>query len=408
MNHVAITEWTPTTATELSRIVSENFQNEKSSFSPVGGRTAINQSSNSSTDMIHLLTNQLNRVIDYPSRDMTITVEAGIRIEALQKILKEKNQRLPIDIPQAGRASLGGAIAANVSGPSRYGYGTFRDYVIGITAVDGQGRLFSAGGKVVKNVAGYDLCKLLIGSRGSLATITEVTLKLRPLSEANAIVLAAFGSGKPLEPILAELNKSATRPVVLDLLNPKAAWQLNGETNQKLPAEKNLLWIEFAGTASEVSWQVSTVQEELQKHQPTEIRVIETQDYQPAHDALVEFRTTSDDPLTFHASFPKSRSEEFLILATEHEIALQIHAGNGIAYGHLPDRCTSASLANEMLRPFRELAESSGGGLTILNSDPDWSAEIESAGQSSQAWKLMQGLKNTLDPANLMNPGLFL
>ncbi|MBT5019552.1 MAG: FAD-binding oxidoreductase [Planctomicrobium sp.] len=405
---MAITEWTPTTATELGRIVSENFQNEKHPFSPVGGRTAINQSSDSSPEMIHLLTSQLNRVVDYPSRDMTITVEAGIRIEALQEILREKNQRLPIDIPQAGRASLGGAIAANVSGPSRYGYGTFRDYVIGITAVDGQGRLFSAGGKVVKNVAGYDLCKLLIGSRGSLATITEVTLKLRPLSEANAIVLAAFEPEKPLEPILAELNKSATRPVVLDLLNPKAAWHLNGEANQKLPDGKNLLWIEFAGTTSEVSWQASTVQEEVQKHQPTEILVIETEEYQPSHDALVEFRTTSDDPLTFHASFPKSRSQEFLTLATEHEIALQIHAGNGVAYGHLPDRCTTSSTANEMLRPFRDLAESSGGGLTILNSDPEWSSEIESAAQRNQARDLMQGIKKTLDPANLMSPGLFL
>lgn len=405
---MAVTEWSPTTATELSRIVAENYGGAQQAFIPAGGRTSLVHAANPDTETVYLLTGQLNRVVDYPSRDMTITVEAGIRVEALQEILRQQGQQLPIDVPQAGRASLGGAIAANVSGPSRYGLGTFRDYLIGVSAVDGQGRLFSAGGRVVKNVAGYDLCKLMIGSLGRLATITEVTLKLRPLSEANVIVFAAFDKDVDLEPLLAKLNKSETRPTVLDLLNPKAAWQLGSEMNIRLPDGKNVLWIEFAGTSAEVAWQAETIQHELEPFQPISVSMVSEDDYASAHEALVEFQTTSDDPVTFRVSFPKSRSQEVLDLATENEISLQVHAGSGVAYGHLPDRCTSSAVANHLLQPFRQLAEVSGGGLTVLNSEADWLADIELAGRRTGSLELMKNIKNALDPAGLMSPGKFL
>src|SRR5690606_32325083 len=119
----------------------------------------------------------LNRVIDYPARDMTITVEAGITWEQLEAELAKEGQWLPVDVARAEAATVGGAIACNTSGPRRFGYGTLRDYVIGIHAVDGQGMQFKGGGRVVKNVAGYDFCKLLTGSFGTLAVITQVTLK---------------------------------------------------------------------------------------------------------------------------------------------------------------------------------------------------------------------------------------
>ena len=114
----------------------------------------------------------LNRVIDYPARDMTITVQAGITIAELQTLLAAENQRLPVDVPHADRATLGGALAVNVSGPRRYGFGTLRDYVIGISTVNDEGQEVKAGGRVVKNVAGYDLCKLHIGALGTLGIIT--------------------------------------------------------------------------------------------------------------------------------------------------------------------------------------------------------------------------------------------
>ncbi len=137
-------------------------------------------------------------MIDYPARDMTVTVQAGITLAALQKLLATEKQRLPVDVPRADRATLGGVLAANVSGPRRFGFGTLRDYVIGITTINDEGQETKAGGRVVKNVAGYDLCKLHIGALGTLGIISQVTLKVRPMPEATTLLrLAAWTGPRP-------------------------------------------------------------------------------------------------------------------------------------------------------------------------------------------------------------------
>ena len=159
----------PTSQDELAQFVTNNATNDRRPLIPIGGGTTSPTCSVENANEVRL--DQLNRVIDFPARDMTITVEAGIRIADLTKILQAENQRLPIDIPQADQATLGGVIASNWSGPRRFGCGTMRDYVIGISAIDATGRQFKSGGRVVKNVAGYDLCKLLVGSHGTLAII---------------------------------------------------------------------------------------------------------------------------------------------------------------------------------------------------------------------------------------------
>lgn len=155
-------DFVPATAAELQRFVAENATGARERLCPVGGRTALHYGiGHQPCRRIDL--RDLSKVIDYPARDMTVTVEAGIRIAALQQLLATERQQLPIDIAQAERATLGGALATNTNGPRRFGAGTFRDYVIGITALTGEGTLFHGGGRVVKNVAGYDVCKLLVG-----------------------------------------------------------------------------------------------------------------------------------------------------------------------------------------------------------------------------------------------------
>src|SRR5207244_8591438 len=126
------------------------------------------------------------------------------------QLLATENQRLPIDVPQSDRATLGGTLAANVSGPRRYGFGTLRDYVLGISVVNDEGQEIKAGGRVVKNVAGYDLCKLYIGSLGTLGIITQGTPKLKPLPEERALV--TFGcEAENVDQTLEVLYRSRTR-----------------------------------------------------------------------------------------------------------------------------------------------------------------------------------------------------
>src|SRR5262249_11501892 len=127
-----------------------------------------------------------------------------------------------------------GVLATNTSGPRRYGFGTLRDYVIGISVVNDEGQEVKAGGRVVKNVAGYDLCKLYIGSLGRLGIITQVTLKLTPWPEEQAL-LAVGCRTEAVGPLLDHLHGSRTRPVCLDLLNQAAARALNRHANTSLP-----------------------------------------------------------------------------------------------------------------------------------------------------------------------------
>ncbi|MFK7779245.1 MAG: FAD-binding oxidoreductase, partial [Gimesia sp.] len=195
-------EFVPASQIELSRFITDNSAASKKQLFPVGGRTSLAVCCPSILSGTQICTSQLNKVIDYPIRDMTITVEAGMRIDQLNEIISAEGQRLPIDVPQSNRATLGGVIATNTSGPKRFSSGTIRDYVIGISAIDGKGNLFKSGGRVVKNVAGYDLKKMLVGSLGTLAVISQVSLNLRPKPETMCMVWFEFDSFANVEQAL--------------------------------------------------------------------------------------------------------------------------------------------------------------------------------------------------------------
>src|SRR5262245_4594393 len=125
----------------------------------------------------------LNRVLEHAPEDLTVTVESGRTLAALQADLAKCGQWLSIDPPDPAHLTIEKLLATNESGPRRYGYGTIRDSVIGVKVALADGRVIKSGGKVVKNVAGYDLARLFIGAHRSLAVIVEATFKLRPAPE---------------------------------------------------------------------------------------------------------------------------------------------------------------------------------------------------------------------------------
>src|SRR5258708_767443 len=136
----------------------------------------------------------LHRLVEHKAEDMTATVEAGMTLANFQQQVATRGQWLPIDPPNAEQLTIGALLATNVSGPRRFGFGTIRDFVIGLQVVLADGRIIHSGGKVVKNVAGYDLMKLFIGSHGSLGVIVEVTFKLRPIPETEQFLEANCAS----------------------------------------------------------------------------------------------------------------------------------------------------------------------------------------------------------------------
>lgn len=195
--------------------------------------------------------------------DMTVTVDASVTLADLQAALAKARQWLPIDPPNSA-ATLVEILNANASGPRRFGYGTVRDYVIGLKVRLADGRIVKSGGQVVKNVAGYDLQKLFIGSAGTLATPVEVTFKLRPLPESESSVRKTFDRFDDASAALELVVESELTPVVFDLHRVPETWLQTDSTPGTESAVKRpegrvpfTLVLGFDGAREDVDWQLA-------------------------------------------------------------------------------------------------------------------------------------------------------
>ncbi|HEV3146968.1 MAG TPA: FAD-binding oxidoreductase [Gemmataceae bacterium] len=333
-----------------------------------------------------------DQVIDYPARDMTITVQAGITIAKLQEALAKENQRLPVDVPMPEAATLGGAIAVNASGPRRYGYGTLRDYVIGISFMNDEGQEVKAGGRVVKNVAGYDICKLQIGTLGTLGIITQVTLKVKPKPEACAAIALVWPQGT-IANLLDGLHASQTRPVCVEIMSPT----MIGAANYQL-------LIGYEDSHDAVVWQTRQLERELHSECPFLVR--------SGDDAQGVLAQLNSDPsekaeLGLKANLLPSELPEFLQqLAGQSRLTWKAHAGNGIVSGHFADGLTFPE-ARDILASLRQFAVQHHGNLVIARCPAEWKRELPIWGEPRGDWALMKKVKHEIDPKNLFNPGRF-
>jgi glycolate oxidase FAD binding subunit len=172
---------------------------------------------------VRISTANMKRVLEYEPRDLTISVEAGMPYAELTALLAANQQMIPLDPPYAATATIGGVLAANHSGPRRRLYGTARDLVIGIQFATMAGKLVQAGGMVVKNVAGLDMGKLMIGSWGTLGIITTVNFKLIPKDKFTRTFLQSFPSAQDAIAERTRILQSVLQPAAVDLLSPAAS-----------------------------------------------------------------------------------------------------------------------------------------------------------------------------------------
>lgn len=212
----------PPTISEFSEALRYAYDQEQSV--QIGGCFSKNRMGGplSSAD-VQLSTRELNRVIEYEPRDLTISVEAGMGWQQLTDLLTEHQQMLPLDPPLALESTVGGVVAANLSGPRRRLYGSARDMIIGMKMVLPTGEVVQSGGKVVKNVAGLDLQKMLIGSFGTLGAVASVNFKLFPLSPATRTFAISHGTLAEAVETRNRVMQGVLQPAALDLLNPAAA-----------------------------------------------------------------------------------------------------------------------------------------------------------------------------------------
>jgi glycolate oxidase FAD binding subunit len=392
----------PANVAELGEVVCRAAADQQAIY-PLGGQTLLHFGGPPDRRGVGVDVRQLNQVIEYPARDMTITVQAGLPVARLQQLLADENQRLPIDVPDAEHATLGGVLAANVSGSRRFGFGTLRDYVLGISVVNDHGQEVKAGGRVVKNVAGYDMCKLYVGSLGTLGVITQATLKVRPLPEEDAL-LSVGCAGESVDGLLEKIHSSRTRPVCLDLLNRSAARVIYRRAGLTPPGATWVVVVGFEDNRESVHWQVQQLTREVGGLGQLEARLGPCA--QKLWSAQTEALQASEAVLSFKANLLPHAVPVFCRAACLAEgVKVQAHAGNGIVWGHAESLTNEA--AGRMLKELRALAAAAQGRVVVVRCPAEWKSPqfVWDAPRGDAA--LMRAVKEKLDPRRLFNPGRF-
>src|SRR3989441_3303912 len=212
----------PTSAEEVAEIV-RFAALEKLALVPCGNRTKLAIGMPPSHYDIALDMTALNRISHYDPGDLTVSAEAGIHLAKLNSVLNDHNQFLPLLVPCYSLSTIGGTIASGIASPLRQFYGTARDFLLGAEFVDGVGKLCKSGGRVVKNVTGYDLHKLLIGSLGTLAVVTRLNFRTFPAPPASRGFVASFPTQEGALTLRSAIAASPLRPLTLDILSPGLA-----------------------------------------------------------------------------------------------------------------------------------------------------------------------------------------
>jgi glycolate oxidase FAD binding subunit len=389
----------PESVAELCDLIQQSISNRDAIY-PVGGCTALDLGNPPNRPGRAIDLRALDRVVDYPARDMTVTVQAGMILRELQSLLATENQRLPVDFSSPNERTVGGVLATNASGPRRYAFGSLRDHVIGMSFVNGEGREAKAGGRVVKNVAGYDLCKLHIGALGTLGIITQVTFRVRPLPEEKAVIVVRCERGR-LSELLDLVHHTSTRPTCIELLNSNAAERIGS-----VPIDSAwVLVIGFEDNRAAIGWQVQQMVRELT---PSYAAGLEARVGNASH--MLWTTLTEGVPngsvLEVKANVLPSGIADFCERVSQLPLpsSLQAHAGNGIVKLRF-DRI-ELEQAREMMGCLLDWS-GADGNVVVGRCPATWKTTLPVWGKPPADGGLMQGVKQALDPHDVFNPGRF-
>ena len=362
---------------------------------------------------------RMHEIIDHEPADMTVTVQAGTTLEALNQRLAEQGQMVPWDAPNAHRATIGGIVAANQSGPRQLTFGTPRDRLLGLSLVDGEGTLLKCGGKVVKNVAGYDLTKLFVGSLGTLAVIVEATIKVAPLPAAEATIIGAFKDLEPALGVAQNLLASGFRAVSLEVVNGVAYRFAASKANLPGMADRAyFVAAQVAGAPAAVDRQKMRAHGAIVEAGGKSMVV----DGPPAQTGF--WRALADTGFSQHhpavmISRSSARYEHLARLIHGHEaigesshfeLGLVLHAGAGVMRGSWWNETgtpVNEGLLAEAVTTLRKAADIAGGPFVVESCPPSLKRVINVWGEPRPDFPIMRRLKEQFDPRRLLSPGRF-
>ena len=411
---------TPATIDEVSRVVAYASQ-EHRAIVPRGNGSKMKMGGIPKKMDIVLSTRRLNRITDRDCENLTLSAESGLTLGEVQQGLAKvgKGYFLPLDPPFTDQATLGGIVATNSSGPKRLLYGSARDMMIGAKAVFPNGDVVVSGGKTVKNVSGYDMCKLLIGSYGTLGILCEMTFKLLPLPEKEATLGLSFAALEDADDFVRELRGGQLIPSSIEILNGLAVQKMKSSISMP-PNGNYLVAVGLEGVAESIDRQVSEMSEMGKKHGTLEAVTLDAEKHQAFWVALRDFssRLTDEDSnvISMKSNFLISKCGD--ILGSYEKIARGLgihcafisHAGNGILYSHvLPGKSIRSKVDSfvELIEKLTAEAAKNGGGLVVESSPPSIKKKVDVWGQSRSDYLVVRRLKEQIDPAGILNIGRF-
>lgn len=353
---------------------------------------------------------RLNRLLEHEPGDLTATAQAGITLDALESQLASRGQWLSLDPPFGEQATLGGILATNASGPRRHLYGTARDLLIGVMVVAADGSLVKGGGKVVKNVAGYDLPKLYIGSFGTLGVIVEATLKLRPLPDDDRLVLTSFERLKDCGRAVRLVLGSDLIPSAVDLLDGEA---LRGLGLADGGSAGGALLLGFDGMREQVEWQCEEAKRLLAG--AVAQRVLETKERDEVWRLVRELgqRVFPEPAAQLRLAVLPTQVTEVIEQAgavaqrSGLRAAFAAHAAVGIVTAVLAGGRDSAQPVIAALREWRELVRAAGGHAVLERAPLAVKEQVAVWDPPGPALRIMERIKTQLDPKGILNPGRF-
>jgi glycolate oxidase FAD binding subunit len=344
--------------------LAELLRAEQGAVAPVGAGTQTFfgnplQRADCAVDMTGLA-----RITEYVPADLTIHVQAGVTLDQLQRALLENNQFLPLDPWNGPAASIGGIAAAGAQGPFRAA-GAIRDWIIGMTVVEIDGRVSKAGGRVVKNVTGYDLQKLYTGSLGSLAIIAEISLKLRAKFARTATAVSRFENIDAAAACVSAVRKSPLQPVSCEWTGPE-----------------NEVWLRFGEDAQAVDWQLKNLP-------PGDWKIVEGDEESAAWERL-RIRYNGFGPIVLRTiGLPAAVRE---MIQEYRPAAWVAHALNGIVLMQL----SAAEQIHAVRRKYRAVIEKAP--LEVRKTTSTF-------GLNAAEYDLMKKMKDAFDPQGRLNPG---
>ena len=354
-------------------------------------------------------TSRLTRLLEHEAPDLTCRVEAGITLTTLQEQLATKGQWLALDPPDAQQATIGGILASNASGPKRLRYGSARDLVIGLHVVQANGEVARSGGRVVKNVAGYDLNKLYIGSLGTLGIIVEANFKLQPLPVAERTLLLSFpNASDAMHMVMATLGSLLT-PSAIEIIDPGAASDMSDFFGLKLPVNGYSLAINFEGPVNNIDRQVDEARLLARNHGALMGDDLTGNEQDQFWNVVREHMQGS---VTCKAAILVSQVASYLQTVEQvcrhHELEAAIigHAGNGILYIELRPADATQRLV-EAIAELRLHAQEARGSMVVERCPIDLKRRISVWGEPGSDFYMMQRLKQQFDPKGTFVKGRF-